>query len=168
PAPRGIPQIEVRFDIDANGIVHVSAKDLGTGKQQSITITSSSGLSDEEIDRMMADAERYKEEDEKRKRAVEIRNQGDAMVYQTERTLKDLEDKITEEEKAAIIAAKDALAETLKGDDTDAIEEKTKELSEAIYKATERIYKEAGAPCENCDSCGNDDGTVDADFHDVN
>jgi len=168
PAPRGIPQIEVRFDIDANGIVHVSAKDLGTGKQQSITITSSSGLSDEEIDRMMADAERYKEEDEKRKRAVEIRNQGDAMVYQTERTLKDLEDKITEDEKAAIIAAKDALAETLKGDDTDAIEEKTKELSEAMYKATERLYKEAGAPCDNCSGNANDDGTVDADFHDVN
>ena len=167
PAPRGVPQIEVRFDIDANGIVHVSAKDLGTGKQQSITITASGGLSDDEIDRMMQDAEKYKEEDEKRLKAIEIRNQGDSMVYQTERTIKDLEGKITEEEVAAINAAKDELVEALKGEDTEAISAKIEELSQALYKATERIYKEAGANA-NTDAPQPEVDVVDADFNEVN
>lgn len=145
PAPRGIPQIEVRFDIDANGIVHVSAKDLGTGKQQSITITASSGLSDSEIDRMMADADRFRDEDEKRKKQVEIRNQGDSLLYQVDRSLKDLEGKVSDDEKANIEAAKKELADALAGDDTDLIEAKTKALSEALYKVTERIYGEAAA-----------------------
>ena len=148
PAPRGVPQIEVRFDIDANGIVHVSAKDMGTGKQQSITITASSGLSDAEIDRMMADAEAYKEEDEKRKKSVEIRNQGDTLLYQVDRSLKDLEGKVHPEEKEKIEAAKKELSDALAGDDVDLIDAKTKALSEALYKVTERIYGEAAAQAQ--------------------
>ncbi|MEG1661439.1 MAG: Hsp70 family protein, partial [Clostridiales bacterium] len=145
PAPRGIPQIEVRFDIDANGIVHVGAKDLGTGKQQSITITASSGLSDDEIDRMMSDADRFRDEDEQRKKQVEIRNQGDSLLYQVDRSLKDLEGKVTEEEKTNIEAAKKELADALAGDDNELIDTKTQALSAALYKATERIYGEAAA-----------------------
>ncbi len=148
PAPRGVPQIEVRFDIDANGIVHVSAKDMGTGKQQSITITASSGLSDSEIDRMMADAEAYREEDEKRKKSVEIRNQGDTLLYQVDRSLKDLGDKVQPDEKSKIEEAKKALSDALAGDDVDLIDEKTKALSEALYKVTERIYGEAAAQAQ--------------------
>ena len=148
PAPRGVPQIEVRFDIDANGIVSVSAKDLGTGKQQNITITASSGLSESEIERMMADAERYREEDEKKKRGVEIRNQGDSLLYGVDRSLKDLGDKVKEDEKSAIEAAKKDLADALAGDDLDLVEAKTKALSEALYKVTERIYGEAAAQAQ--------------------
>ncbi|MDO4732418.1 MAG: molecular chaperone DnaK [Bacillota bacterium] len=148
PAPRGIPQIEVRFDIDANGIVHVSAKDMGTGKQQSITITASSGLSDSEIDRMMADAEAYREEDEKRKKSVEIRNQGDTLLYQVDRSLKDLEGKVQPEEQSRIEEAKKELADALAGDDIELIDAKTKALSEALYKVTERIYGEAAAQAQ--------------------
>ncbi len=148
PAPRGIPQIEVTFDIDANGIVHVSAKDLGTGKSQNITITASSGLSDSEIDRMMADAEQFKEEDEKRKKAVEIRNQGDSLLYTAERSLNELGDKVKEEEKTAVEAARKELSDALAGDDSDLIEQKTKALSEALYKVTERIYGEAAAQAQ--------------------
>ena len=148
PAPRGVPQIEVRFDIDANGIVHVSAKDLGTGKQQSITITASSGLSNAEIERMMADAERFHEEDEQKKHAVEVRNQGDSLIYQVERSLKDLGDKVSAEEKEQIEAASKELSEALSGEDTDLIEQKTKNLSEALYKVTERIYGEAAAAAQ--------------------
>lgn len=148
PAPRGVPQIEVRFDIDANGIVSVSAKDLGTGKQQNITITASSGLSESEIERMMADAERYREEDEKKKRGVEIRNQGDSLLYGVDRSLKDLGDKVKDDEKSAIEAAKKDLADALAGDDLDLIEAKTKALSEALYKVTERIYGEAAAQAQ--------------------
>lgn len=148
PAPRGVPQIEVRFDIDANGIVHVSAKDLGTGKQQSVTITASSGLSDSEIDRMMAEAEQYKEEDEKRKKAVEVRNQGDSLLYSVDRSLSDLGDKVQDAEKETVETAKKELADALAGDDIDLIEAKTKALSEALYKITERIYGEAAAAAQ--------------------
>ena len=148
PAPRGVPQIEVKFDIDANGIVHVSAKDMGTGKQQSVTITASSGLSDAEIDRMMADAEAFREEDEKKKKNIEVRNQGDSLLYQVERSLKDLGDKVKEDEKANVEAAKKELSDALAGDDFDLIEAKTKELSEALYKITERIYGEAAAQAQ--------------------
>ena len=148
PAPRGVPQIEVKFDIDANGIVHVSAKDMGTGKQQSVTITANSGLTDSEIDRMMADAEAFREEDEKKKRNIEIRNQGDSLLYQVDRSLKDLGDKVHEDEKASVEAAKKELSDALAGDDADLIENKTKELSEALYKITERIYGEAAAQAQ--------------------
>ena len=148
PAPRGVPQIEVTFDIDANGIVHVSAKDMGTGKQQSVTITASSGLTDSEIDRMMADAEAFREEDEKKKRNIEIRNQGDSLLYQVDRSMKDLGDKVQESEKSAVEEAKKALSDALAGDDVDLIENKTKELSEALYRITERIYGEAAAQAQ--------------------
>ena len=176
PAPRGVPQIEVRFDIDANGIVHVSAKDLGTGKQQSITITASSGLSDADIDRMMADAEKYKEEDEKRKKNVEIRNQGDALLYQTDNAIKELGDKVSAEEKESIDKAKAELVDALAGEDYALIEEKTKALSEAVFKITQRIYAEAGAQAQAAQNAQNgdagqaagagapEDDVVDADY----
>ncbi len=172
PAPRGIPQIEVRFDIDANGIVHVSAKDLGTGKHQSITITASSGLSDSDIERMMEDAEKYKEEDEKRRKEVEIRNQGDALLYQSEKAVADFGDKVSNDEKEAVEKAKSDLSTVLAGDDYDEIEAKTKALSEAVYAITQRIYQEAGAAAQNAEnpqsgpdaSAGGDDTVVDADY----
>ena len=147
-SPRGVPQIEVKFDIDANGIVHVSAKDMGTGKQQSVTITASSGLTDSEIDRMMADAEAFREGDEKKKRNIEIRNQGDSLLYQVDRSLRDLGDKVQDSEKGAVEEAKKALSDALAGDDIDLIENKTKELSEALYRITERIYGEAAAQAQ--------------------
>ncbi|MGI6361406.1 MAG: molecular chaperone DnaK [Bacillota bacterium] len=174
PAPRGIPQIEVRFDIDANGIVHVSAKDLGTGKEQSVTITASSGLSDDEIDRMMQDAEQYKDEDEKRKQQIEIRNQADALIYQTEKTLTDMGDKMQDDEKEKIEKAKAALAEALNGEDTEDIDAKSKELSEAIHSVTQRVYQEAaqaqqaqeGAKATDDNAAGgsDDEPTVDAEY----
>ncbi|HHT63600.1 MAG: molecular chaperone DnaK [Bacillota bacterium] len=175
PAPRGIPQIEVKFDIDANGIVHVTAKDLGTGKQQDITITSSSGLTDQEIDQMVKEAERYRQEDEKKKEAVEARNQGDALVYQVEKTLKDFGDKVGSAEKAEIEQAKDALKEALKRDNIEEIKQKSEALSQTLHKLTERIYKEAGAQAgaqggpQGAGTGGTgqgpqDDNVVDADY----
>ncbi|MDR2713840.1 MAG: molecular chaperone DnaK [Clostridiales bacterium] len=165
PAPRGVPQIEVRFDIDANGIVNVSAKDLGTGKQQSITITASTNLSNDEIERMRQEAEQYKSEDEKRRKAVEVRNQGDSLLYQVERTMKDLEDKIQEDEKAPVEEAKKALADALAGDNTEEIEAKSEALSRALYKITERIYKEA-APQPDQEQPA-DDGPADDDVYEA-
>lgn len=169
PAPRGIPQIEVRFDIDANGIVHVSAKDLGTGKQQEITISGNNGFSDDEIDRMVKDAEQYKAEDEKRKQAVETRNQADAMIYQTDKALADLGDKVTEEEKAEVNKAKEALSEALKGDDTEDIKAKSEELSKAFYKISEKLYQQAAAEQQAAGGAAGtdapaDDNVVDADY----
>lgn len=175
PAPRGIPQIEVRFDIDANGIVHVSAKDLGTGKQQEITISGNNGFSDDEIDRMVKDAEQYKAEDEKRKQAVETRNQADAMIYQTDKALKDLGDKVSAEEKENIEKAKADLTEALKGDDTDDIKAKSEALSQAFYKISEKLYQQAaaeqqasqgaaGAETGSSQAADGDDNVVDADY----
>lgn len=172
PAPRGIPQIEVRFDIDANGIVHVSAKDLGTGKQQEITISGNNGFSDDEIDRMVKDAEQYKEEDEKRKQAVEVRNQADAMLYQTDKALSELGDKVTEDEKKEVEAAKEALSEALKGDDTENIKARSEELSKAFYKISEKLYQQAAAEQQaqqgsegaQDNAAGGDDNVVDADY----
>ncbi len=168
PAPRGIPQIEVRFDIDANGIVHVSAKDLGTNQQQSITITASSGLSDDDIDRMMKDAEQYKAEDEKRKESVEVRNQGDSLVYQVEKSLADMGSKVQPAEKEQIEKAKEELKTALNGNDTEEIKTKSEALSKALYTVTERIYKEAGAQNQQeagqAPGQGGDDTVVDADY----
>ncbi len=172
PAPRGIPQIEVRFDIDANGIVHVSAKDIGTGKQQAITITASSGLTDAEIEKMMEEAEKYKAEDEKRKEAVEVRNQADALIYQVDKTFKDLGDKVKPEEKEPVEKAKEELQKALSGDNIDDIKAKSEALSNAIYKISERIYKEAGAANQAQQAQGqaqgapgpDGDGVVDADY----
>ncbi len=143
PAPRGIPQIEVTFDIDANGIVHVSAKDLGTGKEQSIKITAPKKLSKEEIDKMVRDAEKFANEDAKRKEEVELKNQADTLIYTTEKSLKDIGDKIGSSEKEKVEDKIKDLKEVLKGKDIDKIKEKIKELTEASHKIAEEIYKEA-------------------------
>ena len=143
PAPRGIPQIEVSFDIDANGIVNVSAKDLGTGKEQSITITSSTNMSKDDIDKAVKEAEQYAAEDKKRREETDLRNGADQMVYTTEKTITDLGDKLSEEEKNDLTAAKDALKEALKGDDLEAIKAKQEELQKKIYAVSEKVYKAA-------------------------
>ena len=142
PARRGVPQIEVTFDIDANGIVNVSAKDLGTGTEQHITITSSSNMSKEDIEKAVKEAEQFAAEDAKLKEKVEIRNQADQMVYQSEKTLGEVGDKIPESEKAPIQAGIDKLKETLKGDDTDAIKAATEELTQLFYQMSEKLYQQ--------------------------
>ena len=142
PARRGVPQIEVTFDIDANGIVNVSAKDLGTGKEQHITITSSSNMSKDDIERAVKEAEQYAAEDAKIKEKVEVRNQADQMVYQAEKTLSEVGDKVPESEKAPIQAGIDKLKETLKGEDTNAIKAATEELTQAFYKMSEKLYQQ--------------------------
>ncbi len=144
PARRGVPQIEVTFDIDANGIVNVSAKDLGTGKEQHITITSSSNMSKEDIERAVKEAEQYAAEDARIKESVETRNAADQMVYQAEKTLGEMGDKIPEGEKAPVQAAIDKLKETLKGEDTAAIKADTEALQQAFYAVSEKLYQQAG------------------------
>ena len=141
-ARRGVPQIEVTFDIDANGIVNVSAKDLGTGKEQHITITSSSNMSKDDIEKAVKEAEQYAAEDAKIKEKVEVRNQADQMVYQSEKTLSEVGDKLPESEKAPIQAGIDKLKETLKGEDTDAIKAATEELTQLFYKMSEKLYQQ--------------------------
>ena len=144
-APRGVPQIEVTFDIDANGIVHVSAKDLGTGKEQHIQITSSSGLSEEEINRMVKDAEANAEADKKQREAIDVKNEADSLVYQTEKSMKELGDKISGADKQAIDDALAALKKAIEGNNTDDIKAKTEALKNASYKIAEEIYKQQGA-----------------------
>ena len=143
PARRGVPQIEVTFDIDANGIVNVSAKDLGTGNAQHITITSSSNMSKEDIEKAVKEAEQYAAEDAKIKEKVEVRNQADQMVYQAEKTLNEVGDKVPESEKEPIKAGVEKLKETLKGEDTDAIKAATEELTQLFYKMSEKLYQQA-------------------------
>ena len=144
PARRGVPQIEVTFDIDANGIVNVSAKDLGTGKEQHITITASSNMSKEDIDKAVKEAEMYAAEDKKRKEEVDVRNQGDQMVYQTEKTMQELGDKLDGAEKAEVEGKLAALKQALTGTDTAAIKSATEELTQAFYKLSEKLYQQAG------------------------
>jgi len=170
PAPRGVPQIEVKFDIDVNGIVHVSAKDLGTGKEQKITITASTNLSEEEIEEMVRKAEQYAEEDKKRQEEIEIRNKADSLIYQTEKTLSDLGDKVSSSERDQINAAKDELKQSLDGKDIDEIKSKTEELTKVLYDVTSKIYQQAG-PQEAAGDAGagtsnpgSDGKTVDADY----
>ena len=151
-APRGIPQIEVKFDIDANGIVHVTAKDLGTNKEQSITITSSTNLSDEEIEKMRKEAEANKEADDKRKALAEAKNEADATIFQTEKSLKDLEGKVSEDDKKA---AEDKIAElrnVMNSDNVDDIKSKTKELNDVAMKYAEKVYQEAAKQNQNANS----------------
>ena len=143
PAPRGVPQIEVTFDIDANGIVNVTAKDMGTGNEQKITITASSNLSDEDIDRAVKEAEMYAEEDKKRKEEVETRNGAESMVFQCEKALTDLGDKVSESEKAEITAEIDKVMEALKGTDTEAIKTATDGLTQKFYQISEKMYQQA-------------------------
>ena len=181
PARRGVPQIEVTFDIDANGIVNVSAKDLGTNKEQSISITSSTNMSKEDIEKAVQDAEKFAEEDKKRKEAVDTRNAADQMVYQVEKILADEGDKLPESDKADIQTKLDALKEALKGEDLEAIKSKQEELTQAFYKISEELYKQAQAAQGGADAgagagagydpnagaAPNGDGYYDADFKDV-
>ncbi|WP_269477057.1 molecular chaperone DnaK [Hominibacterium faecale] len=143
PAPRGVPQIEVTFDIDANGIVNVHAKDMGTGKEQSITITSSTKLSDDEIQSKVKEAEQYAEEDKKRKEEVEVRNQAETLVYETEKNLKEIEGSLSEEEKNAVNAAKDDLSKALEGTNIDEIKDKTEKLTEQFHAISAKMYQQA-------------------------
>jgi len=159
PAPRGVPQIEVKFDIDVNGIVHVSAKDLATGKEQKITITSSSGLSKEEIERMVKDAERYAEEDKKKREEAEIRNQADSMIYQAEKTVKEFGDKADQADIDRIKAAKEELQKALEGRDFEEIKKKTENLTAVVYELSSKMYQQAGP-----NQPGKDD-VVDADYN---
>ncbi|EDH0870750.1 molecular chaperone DnaK [Listeria monocytogenes] len=173
PAPRGIPQIEVSFDIDKNGIVTVRAKDLGTGKEQNIVIKSSSGLTDEEIEKMVQDAEANAEEDKKNKENAELRNNADQLVFTVDKTLKELEGKVEEEEVKKAEAARDELQEALKGEDFDAIKEKTESLNEIVQNLSVKLYEQAAAEqqaaggAEGQGAPQNDD-VVDAEFEEVN
>jgi len=167
PAPRGIPQIEVKFDIDANGIVNVSAKDLGTGKSQKITITGSSGLSDAEIEKMVKDAEANAEADKKRKEEVEIRNNADSLVYQTEKTLKDLGDKVSTEDVDKANAAKERLKTALQGTDIEAIKKASEELSTVVQELSVKLYQQAQAQTQANGAKETEkgkDNVVDADY----
>jgi len=174
PAPRGMPQIEVSFDLNADGILNVSAKDVATGKQQSIVIKASSGLSDEEIDKMVKDAESHAAEDKKFEELITARNQADGLVHATKKTLKEAADKVEADEKEKIEAAITALEEVLKGDDLAEIEAKTKDLTEASTGLAQRMYAEAAAAQQGSESgaeagaaSGSDDEAVDAEFEEV-
>jgi molecular chaperone DnaK len=170
PAPRGVPQIEVTFDIDANGIVNVSAKDKGTGKEQQIRIQASGGLSDADIERMVKEAEQNADADKKKREAVEAKNQGESLIHSTEKSLKDYGDKVTAEEKAAIETAIADLKGVLEGDDAEAIKEKSATLAEASMKLGEAMYKQSQAEAEAKAAGGEqpaDDDVVDAEFEEV-
>src|SRR3990167_6242086 len=167
PAPRGIPQIEVAFDIDANGILHVSAKDLGTGKEQSIRISATQKLSEKEIEKMRKEAEEHAEEDKKRKEAVEIKNQADTLVYSTEKLLKDHEDKIDKETKEKVEKPLEELKETLKTEDTQKIKEKLEAVEKVAKEIGAKMYQEAAAKeKEKKEDKGKDDDVVDAEVVD--
>ena len=181
PAPRGIPQIEVTFDIDANGIVNVSAKDLGTGKEQHISITASTNMSKDDIDKAVKEAEAFAAEDKKKKEEVEARNAADQMVYQTEKSMNEFGDKVTQADKDSVNPKLDALKEALKGTDVEAIKKAQEELQAAFYAVAERIYKEQGAAAQQAEAAqtdvqgegtnaagGSDDNVVDADYTDAN
>jgi len=169
PAPRGMPQIEVTFDIDANGIVHVTAKDKATSKEHSIRIQANGGLSDADIEQMVRDAESHKADDEKRKALVEARNQADALIHQTEKSLTEFGDKVSAEEKGAIQTALDDLKAVKDGEDVEAITTKTQTLVQASMKLGEAMYKaQAGAPEGDAGAeQPADEGVVDAEFEEV-
>jgi molecular chaperone DnaK len=178
-APRGVPQIEVTFDIDANGIVHVSAKDLGTGNEQKITIAASTNLSDADIDKAVKEAEKFAGEDKQRKEEIDARNSADSLIYQSEKSLKDLGDKVSTDDKSKIEAGINKLKDALKGTDTEAIKKDTEELQQAFYDVSSKIYQQAGGaeggPGADPNSAGfggqqgesgngTDDNVVDADY----
>src|SRR5690625_4304338 len=167
PAPRGIPQIEVTFDIDANGIVNVSAKDLGTNKEQSITIKSSSGLSDEEIDKMVKEAEENAEEDKKRREEVELRNEADQLIFTTDKTIKDLDDKVTEEEKTKAEEAKEELQTALESEDLDDIKAKKEALEEQVQQLSVKLYEQMAEEQQGSEGGEAQEDVVDADYEDV-
>ena len=175
PAPRGVPQIEVTFDIDANGIVNVSAKDLGTGKEQKITITASTNLSQEEIDKAMREAEQYAAEDKKRKEEVDTRNNAEQLIFQSEKALGELGDKVTAEEKSEVTALIDKLKETLKSGTSDAIKADTEALSKKFYDISAKVYQQQAAQQQQQQQAGGaapggaagGENVVDADFTEV-
>lgn len=175
PAPRGIPQIEVKFDIDANGIVHVSAKDTATGNEQKVTITSSTGLSKDEIDKMQKDAEAHAEEDKKRRELIDVKNQADSIVYQTEKSLKDFEGKGPQNEIDAIKKAVEELKTAASGDNVDDIKAKTEAVNKVLYPFVEKMYQQNGAPGADAGAAGagaggeakQDDNVVDAEYTEV-
>ena len=180
PAPRGVPRIEVAFDIDANGIVHVSAKDLGTGKEQKITIQSDSGMSKDDIDRMVKEAQAHEAEDKKQKETVEIRNRADSTVYQAEKAIKDLGDKVDKAKADEVQAAADKVKEALKGTDNDAIKKATEELEKPLYEMSAAAYQQAGGPeaaagagaaggagASDAGAKSEDDNVVDAEYTEV-
>ncbi len=171
PAPRGVPQIEVTFDIDANGIVHVSARDKATGKEQSIRIQASGGLTEEEIERMVKEAEAHAEEDKKRRALIEARNNADALIYSTEKSLKEHGDKIGETERKAIEDAVAALKQAMEGEDPELIRQKTEALAQASMKLGEAMYKAqqaaGGGEAEAASSTAGEEGVVDAEFEEV-
>ena len=172
PAPRGVPQIEVTFDIDANGIVNVSAKDLGTGKQQKITIQSDSGMSKEDIDRMVKDAEAHAADDKKRKEGIEVRNNAESLAYQAEKTLKDFGDKVDSAKASEINAAIEKVREALKGTDNDAIKSASEALQKLVYEVSAAAYQQAQqaqqqAGGEGAQQAKADDDVVDADYTEV-
>ena len=171
PAPRGVPQIEVTFDIDANGIVYVSAKDLGTGKEQKITITSQTTMSKEEVDKAVKEAEMYAEEDKKRREEVDTRNQAEQLVYQSEKTLGEIGDKLPEDEKTPVKEQVEKVKEALKGTDAAAIKAESEELTKRFYALSEKLYKQTGAapdgtaPNDGAQAAGPDEnGYYDANY----
>ncbi|MBO4501380.1 MAG: Hsp70 family protein, partial [Clostridia bacterium] len=176
PAPRGVPQIEVTFDIDANGIVNVSAKDKGTGKEQHITIQSSSNMSKEDIDRAVRDAEMHAAEDKKQRESIEVKNSAENAIYSAEKTLADLGDKVTESDKAPVNAAIEKLRQDIKDNNTDAMKADTEALQKAFYDISSKIYGQQGGAAGGAGSAPgadqgeakpNDDGVYDADFTDT-
>ena len=179
-APRGMPQIEVTFDIDANGIVNVSAKDLGTGKEQAIKITSSSGLSDSEVERMVQEAEQYADDDKKRRESAELRNQAETLLYSTEKTMGELGDKLPDADKEKITAVSEQLRKSLEGDDPEAIRSDIEALTQASHKLAELLYSQTAANSSDSDQPGDDqnqgggsgskqddDNIVDAEYEEV-
>lgn len=170
PAPRGVPQIEVSFDIDANGIVNVRAKDMGTNKEQSITIKSSSGLSDDEVEDMVRQAEENAEEDKKKREAIELRNEADQLIFSTDKTIKDLGEQVSEEEKQKAESAKEELQTALEGEDLEVIKEKKEALQEQVQALSVKLYEQAQqqAEAEQGEDGGSEEDVVDADYEEVN
>ena len=164
PAPRGVPQIEVTFDIDSNGILNVTAKDLGTGKQQAITITASTKLSQSEIDRMMEGAKRFEEEDKRRREIVETKNQAENLIYTTERSLRDLSDKVTSDERTRITAIIERLRETVKSEDVHKMRAEMEELTRAFHDISMRAYQQAGAQYQQREAPKEEKGPRDAEY----
>ena len=172
PAPRGVPQIEVTFDIDANGIVNVSAKDLGTGKEQKITITASTNMSKDDVEKAVRDAEQFAEADKKRKEEIEVRNQAEQLVYQSEKSLGEIGDKVSDAEKDAVKAEIEKVKTALSGTDTEQIKSATEELSKKFYELSAKLYQQASAQQQaGADGAAgaagpqeNPDGTVSGDY----
>ncbi|MBI5044245.1 MAG: Hsp70 family protein, partial [Nitrospirae bacterium] len=173
PAPRGVPQIDVTFDIDANGIVHVSAKDLGTGKEQSIKITASSGLTEQEIQKMVKESEMHSDEDKKKKQLAEVRNEADTLVYSVEKSLAEFGDKILPDEKVKIQEAMENTRKALAGNDIDAIKNAVALLSSSSHKLAEEMYKKTASPQQGAAGAGAESGgkkeekVVEAEFEEV-